>query len=412
MSLDDLTEGLDRALRNIPNTRLGIAVSGGGDSVALLHMLAARGKGLRAVTIDHGLRAESADEAAQVAGLCKNLGVQHTILKWENWDKSGNLQDQARQARLRLIADWAGNECITHVALGHTSDDQAETVLLRLARGSGVDGLSGMAAQRMDDQLTWIRPLLHVSRADLRAYLISNDISWTDDPSNDDLKYDRVKARQALAHLDGLGVTIDGLVATAKRMQDARIALENVTLTLADRCVEVTDAGEVRIDRAIFNTAPDELRFRLLSATLKWISGSTYRPRFDSLRGVLARIDTDNGQTLQGCVIRTKANSIVIRREPARVAAPCPLDEIWDHRWIVTQTGTQSANKIASLGEDGLQMCANWRETGHAREVLLASPALWANGQLVAAPLAGMTNGWAITLKDGRKGLHKSLMTR
>ena len=410
--MSDLAEGLDRALSDIPNATLGVAVSGGGDSVALLHMLAERGGGLRAVTVDHGLRAESADEAAQVAALCRGLGILHTVLKWEGWDKTGNLQDEARRARLRLIAAWAAEENITHVALGHTLDDQAETVLLRLARGSGVDGLSGMAAQRKDGPLTWIRPLLHARREDLRAYLVAKGVSWIDDPSNEDPKYDRVKARQALAVLTDLGITSDGLVATANRMQDARVALECATLALAKACVEITDAGEVRLDMATFNAAPDELRFRLLSATLQWISGEAYRPRFDSLRGVLARIGAEKGQTLQGCVIRSHSGNIIVRREVARVEAPCPTDANWDHRWMVTEIGLEGASTIAALGEDGLRLCENWRETGHAREVLLASPALWADGQLVAAPLAGMGNGWAIALKDGKKGLHKSLMTR
>lgn len=412
MSLNDLTEGLDRALAGIPNSTLGVAVSGGGDSVALLHLLAARGDGLQAVTVDHGLRAESAEEATQVASICKELSIRHTVLKWENWDNSGNLQDAARQARLRLISAWAANEGITHVALGHTLDDQAETVLLRLARGSGVDGLSAMAKQRDDGQVTWIRPLLYASREELRAYLVASNVTWIDDPSNDDPKFDRVKARQALAYLGELGITTDGLVATAERMQGARSALEIAAQQLAQDCVEVTEAGEVQIDKATFCAAPDELRFRLFSATLKWISGSTYRPRFDSLRGVLARIDNENGQTLHGCIVRAHAGHILVRREPARVSSPCPTNSVWDHRWEVTKYGDETADEIAALDEDGLRMCENWRETGHAREVLLASPALWANGQLVAAPLAGMAFGWEITLKDGRKGLHESLMTR
>ncbi len=410
--MSDLTEGLDRALSDIPNTTLGVAVSGGGDSVALLHMLAARGGDLRAVTVDHGLRAESAEEAAQVATLCDQLGVPHRVLKWEGWDKSGNLQDAARQARLRLISAWADAENITHVALGHTLDDQAETVLLRLARGSGVDGLSGMAARRTVGRLTWVRPLLHARRDELRAYLKAQNIAWADDPSNDDPKYDRIKARQALALLADLGITIDGLVATADRMQDARTALEAATLTLAEACVEITDAGEVQLNMATFNAAPNELRYRLLSATLKWISGAPYRPRFDSLRGMLARIGDQSGQTLHGCVIRSHSGNIIVRREPARVATPCPIASVWDHRWVVTEHGRETAKTIAALGEEGLRECANWRETGHAREVLLASPAVWADGLLVAAPLAGMANGWAIGLKYGKKGLHKSLMTR
>ena len=410
--MNDLTKGLEHTLSDIPNTTLGVAVSGGGDSVALLHMLAERGDGLRAVTVDHGLRDESAAEAAQVAALCKRLGVPHTVLKWKDWDKSGNLQDAARQARLRLIAAWADEENITHVALGHSLDDQAETVLLRLARGSGVDGLSGMAAQRTTGPLTWVRPLLHARRDELRTYLVEKSVEWIDDPSNDDPKYDRVKARQALAVLEDLGITADGLVATADRMQDARVALETATQTLADTCAEITDAGEVRLNMATFNTAPNELRYRLLSATLQWISGAPYRPRFDSLRGVLARIDEENGQTLHGCVIRSHSGNIIVRREVSKVGRPCPIDSAWDHRWVVTERGHEPARTIAALGEDGLRECKNWRDTGHAREVLLASPAAWNEDQLVSAPLAGMANGWAIGLKYGKKGLHKSLMTR
>jgi len=410
--LSDLTKGLDRALSGIPNSKLGVAVSGGGDSVALLLMLAARGDGLRAVTVDHGLRRESAEEAAHVATLCQRLGIPHHVLTWQNWDKSGNLQDAARQARLRLIGAWAVKESITHIALGHTLDDQAETVLLRLARGSGVDGLSGMAAQRVDGPLTWARPLLHARRAELRTYLVENGVEWIEDPSNDDPKYDRVKARQALVILSDLGITADGLIATADRMQDARIALEAATLDLANTCLEITDAGEVRLDMAIFNAAPDELRFRLLSATLQWFSGAPYRPRFDSLRGVLNRIDTENGQTLHGCIIRSHSGNIIVRREVERVTHACHIDAIWDHRWVVTEHGRDPAKTIAALGEEGLRECTNWRDTGHAREVLLASPAMWADGLLVAAPMAGMANGWAIGLKYGKKGLHESLMTR
>ena len=410
--MSDLVKGLEAALFGVPNTALGVAVSGGSDSVALLHMLAARGTGLRAVTVDHGLRAESTAEAAQVATLCQTLGVPHTVLKWEGWDKSGNLQDEARQARLRLISEWATKQNLTHIALGHTFDDQAETVLLRLARGSGVDGLAGMATKRHDEDLTWIRPLLHARRDELRAYLVANNVTWIDDPSNDDPKYNRVKARQALALLSDLGINAEGLVATATHMRDARDALERATLSLAEKCAEITDAGEVRLHLETFNAAPDELRFRLLSATLQWISGEGYRPRFDSLRGLLARLDSQNGQTLHGCVIRSLSGNIVVRREPSKVQAPCPTSAIWDHRWKVTQRGAQDAQVIAALGEDGLRLCEEWRSTGHAREVLLASPSAWTNGQLIAAPLAGMANGWAIKLKEGKKALHKSLMTR
>ena len=130
----------------LPPGPVAVAVSGGGDSVALLLLLQETGaRPLAAVTVDHGLRPESAAEAAAVAALCSARGIAHTLLRWEEPAGAGNLQARAREARRRLIGDWARGRGIGAVALGHTLDDQAETFLLRLARGSGVDGLSGMA---------------------------------------------------------------------------------------------------------------------------------------------------------------------------------------------------------------------------------------------------------------------------
>ncbi|WP_114967069.1 tRNA lysidine(34) synthetase TilS, partial [Alkalilacustris brevis] len=181
---------------------LGVAVSGGGDSVALLLLVAdwaaARGVRLRAVTVDHGLREGAAQEAEAVARLCAELGIGHDILRWQGWDGQGNLQDAARRARQGLIAGWARDHGLAAVALGHTRDDQAETVLMRLARGAGVDGLSGMAPLRLAVGLAWLRPLLDVGRAELRALLRARGVPWAEDPSNEDARFQRVRARRAL----------------------------------------------------------------------------------------------------------------------------------------------------------------------------------------------------------------------
>ena len=152
----------DSAFDSAGSGPLGVAVSGGGDSVALLLMLAtvARGRPLAAVTVDHGLRPESGDEAAAVEALCAARGIPHATLRWNGWDGAGNLQDRARQARRTLIGAWARANGIGAVALGHTLDDQAETFLMRLARGSGVDGLSGMAPATRAEGVLWLRPLL------------------------------------------------------------------------------------------------------------------------------------------------------------------------------------------------------------------------------------------------------------
>ncbi|MGB7244318.1 MAG: tRNA lysidine(34) synthetase TilS, partial [Sulfitobacter sp.] len=146
-----------------PPRHLGVAVSGGGDSVALLCLLqqfcAAQDIRLFAVTVDHGLRAEAAAEARTVAGLCATLDVPHDILQWTDWNGVGNLQSRARDARYRLMSDWARNREISMIALGHTADDQAETFLLRLARRAGVDGLSAMANRVEHHGMIFCRPL-------------------------------------------------------------------------------------------------------------------------------------------------------------------------------------------------------------------------------------------------------------
>ena len=163
-----LASALDAVVAAAPEGEIGVAVSGGGDSMALLLLLeeaAARaGRVVAAVTVDHGLRPESGGEAAAVAALCAGRGIAHATCRWGDWDGAGNLLDRARQARRALIADWARGRGIGAVALGHTLDDQAETVVLRLARGSGVDGLAGMAAVVRAEGILWLRPLLGVRR--------------------------------------------------------------------------------------------------------------------------------------------------------------------------------------------------------------------------------------------------------
>jgi tRNA(Ile)-lysidine synthase len=193
---------------------LGVAVSGGGDSTALLVIAArwahARGHAISAATVDHGLRAGSAAEAAGVAALCARLGIPHETLRAGNLrDAGGNLAAAARDARFALLGGWARAQGLSAVLLGHTMDDQAETVLMRLARGSGAEGLSAMQAVLERAGVVWLRPLLGARRAALREVLRAEGISWVEDPSNEDAQYDRVKARQALAALAPQGIDVE-----------------------------------------------------------------------------------------------------------------------------------------------------------------------------------------------------------
>jgi tRNA(Ile)-lysidine synthase len=294
------------------------------------------GLSVAAVTVDHGLRPEAAAEAAWVAALCRDLGVPHDIPRWQGWDGAGNLQDQARRARLSLIANWAKGRGIGFVALGHTQDDQAETVLMRLARSAGVDGLSAMAARRAHLGVVWLRPLLGVSRAALRDDLRSRGQGWIDDPSNDALRFDRVKARHVLAALGPLGVDAGVLAGVAARMAEAREALAEETLAAAQALARV-QLGDVVIDRAGFLALPAEIRRRLLVGALVWVASAEYGPRAEPVQALLAAIARGRGGTLGGCRVLCGPKTLRITREAKAVAEIiASVGGVWDGRWRIT----------------------------------------------------------------------------
>jgi tRNA(Ile)-lysidine synthase len=394
-----VTRGISAALRRVmdaaPGGTLGVAVSGGGDSVALLLLLAdwaaGAGRSLAAVTVDHGLRPESAREAAAVAARCAALGIPHEVLRW-TWDRRGNLQARARQARRELIGAWAVDRGIAAVALGHTLDDQAETFVMRLARGSGIDGLGAMAPATPGDGLVWLRPLLGIRRAELRRWLADRGEGWAEDPGNADARFDRARARAALAPLAELGLSPERLGATAAAMRRARAALEVSTADLARACLAAGGAGDLVLDPGPLRAAPEEVRLRLLAGALGWVSGAVYRPRLAQLEAALAAVEAGgvhHGFTLHGCVLRARGSSVAIRREPTRVAPPVPLEQgRWDGRWQIEGTPPAGSDlTIGALGAEGLAGFPDWRSRGLAREALLTTPAIRRGAAVLAAPL-------------------------
>lgn len=367
------------------------------------------GPDLAVVTVDHGLRPEAAGEAAGVAALCGRLGVPHETVNWR-WNGRGNLPDAARRGRMAAIAEWAFGRAIGCVALGHTADDQAETFLMRLARGSGVDGLAGMAVRRRSGGVEWVRPLLTVRREDLREVLRARGMAWVDDPTNEDAAFDRVRAREALGVLGPLGPSAETLVATSRWMALAREVLEDAAQRLAREAVTV-EAGDVVIARGAFEAAPEETRLRLLAGALRWVASADYRPRLDGLSQLVAGLAAGKPQTLAGCLVSTRGAALRIGREYNAVQdLRCPVGEIWDNRWRVTGADGDGLT-IRALGEDGLKACPEWRATGVPRATLLATPSVWHGDRLVSAPFAGQSAGWAATLHPGRADFPATLVT-
>ncbi len=377
-----------------PPGRLGLAVSGGGDSMALMALAQRWGKAhLCVATVDHGLRPEAAQEAEMVAQAAHDLGLAHVTLQWRGWDGQGNLQDRARTARRFLLREWAQAEGLSAVLTGHTRDDQAETVLMRLARGSGVDGLAGMAARYCEAGLLWLRPLLDMSRAELRAWLQAQGGRWCDDPGNDDLRFDRIKARQALVALAPLGLSADRLVQTAQRMRDASCVLEQSASQSACRIARYAQ-GDIIFDAPAFDALPADTRHRLAASALCQIASRPYRPRLARLRAALA----SSCVTLHGCLVTRNATELRITREAQAVRATvAQCGGIWDGRWQIIPPPDHSAAaalEIRALGQAGLAQCPDRSLWKLPRRSLLASPAVWLHDQLVAAPLAGMGTDW------------------
>ena len=278
-----------------PGQPLGVAVSGGPDSLALLLLAAAARPGLvEAATVDHGVRPQSGEEAAMVAALCGRLGIPHQTLL-ADWDEtpSANLQAQARTMRYRRLAEWAEARSLPAVATAHHADDQAETLLMRLARGAGVRGLGGARVCRsLTEEVTLVRPLLGWRKAELEALVSNAGIEAVDDPSNRDPRHDRSRIRQWLEQADWADPA--RLAASAAALRDADEALDWALAPLiAERLLQ--DDACVTLNPA---DLPRELRRRLLLAAFATLAAPA--PRGPDLMRALVALEAGGTATLSG----------------------------------------------------------------------------------------------------------------
>ena len=292
-----------------------VAVSGGADSLALLLLLVdwAANKEMPppvVLTVDHGLQSDSKRVAEAVARRARALHLRAYVLRWTGRKPSADIESAARDARYRLMGNWCRRHRINCLYVAHSLDDQAETFLLRLMRGSGVDGLSAMTAVAPFpianfEGLRLARPVLSVPRSTLRSFLDARGENWFDDDMNADPRFARARLRKTWPVLEEMGFSTDRIAAAARHLGRARAALDQATAELLERACR-KGGGQVFLDGRAIAEAPEEIALRALARVLMSVSSRAYRPRFERLERLAVAVRSNNvkgGRTLHGCCI-------------------------------------------------------------------------------------------------------------
>ncbi|MFA7430940.1 MAG: tRNA lysidine(34) synthetase TilS [Rhodospirillaceae bacterium] len=373
---------------------LAVGVSGGADSLALVLLAArwarARGGMVTALTVDHGLRPEAAAEAVQVGRWMAAEGIPHAVLRGEGPPPMRNIQAEARALRHGLLRGWCRSAGVLHLLLAHNLEDQAETFLLRLARGSGVGGLSGMAALSWTPEVRVLRPLLSVHRSALEAMLTERGQPWVRDPSNDDVGYGRVRMRRLMPVLDGEGAGADRLAATARRLGTSRQAVEAAVTRLLAEAVALHPAACAWVDPVAFRAAPAEVGLRGLRLVLACVGGRPFGPRSERAEAALERLGCD-AVTVGGCRLLPQPGAHVLVAREARSLPEVNLqpggEALWDGRFRVRLGADELPGQVCALGAAGWALIKDrTADRGLPAAVRLTMPALWRAGQVIAVP--------------------------
>lgn len=303
---------------------ISVATSGGADSLALTHLLCyGTNVPVHVLTVDHGLRAQSSAEAAYVVDLVKEWpnAIVKTLI-WSGEKPTTRILEAARHARYHLLSEYCKAQGVKRLYLGHHGDDQAETLLTRLAKGSGVDGLVAMREnQPYDHQLTMIRPLLKFRHEDCIAYCQAHNLVWVEDPSNHNQAYLRPRLRAAQNVLGKEGLTVPRLMRTCERLYEASLTLEWAQDQLWDQALvsHTSDQFIFRVDA--FRPAPPDLVTRVIRKAMRTLSPNrTYDPRLERVEALVYdfMVSWDmKGRTLGGChiAVRQRDQTLVISRE-------------------------------------------------------------------------------------------------
>ncbi|MEO1066540.1 MAG: tRNA lysidine(34) synthetase TilS [Pseudomonadota bacterium] len=321
---------------------LAVAVSGGSDSMALLTFVSdwslRVGVGVTALTVDHGLRPGSRREADYVAECCRHLGIAHHTLYWDGEKPASGLSDAARGARYRLLARFCAEHAITALLTGHTRDDQAETIYMRLKRSALSNrGLAGMAFEtryRSDplSEITIYRPLLCHARSALRAMLVGKGVGWIDDPTNDNTAYERVRARSLLAQSPDFAEDLIQYGRCAGRLRRLHACQ---AADFIETHVRVGIGDQLFLPRAALRALAEPVAVLTVQALMSVVGGREHLP---PARKVMAVLRESGRATLSRVIVTQDDTTVSLRRENRNLAGEITLSsapQLWDGRYFL-----------------------------------------------------------------------------
>ena len=386
---------------------LAIGFSGGADSTGLLILAsrwAKRRKGRTyALTVDHGLRATSLSEAKIAQNNIRILRVPMYILPWIGPKPDTRVQESARLVRYKLLSEWCRRRGVLHLLIAHHEEDQAETLLHRLGRKTGVDGLAGISAIRENRDVRILRPCLSIPKARLERSAKNHGIRWVEDPSNQNCNFARVRLRKLLPVLREEKISSGALGTTARHLAKVRNILDDQTTQVLARAAELNDLGYARIQSKILKEVDRELAIRALERLLGTIGGHFYPISHNGINNVMKKLQKQGlftSRTLAGCKLQCDKNNILVIREAARCEekkAKVGSWVHWDGRFRIRLSKcekTESTSYIIKALGDNLtrrliKLQGDQRYTDIKRPVRQSLPSVWDKGGLVCVPHLG-----------------------
>lgn len=410
MALNNLfSDVLFKSLNPLPS-KLAVAVSGGGDSLALLYLtnsFASKSNiEITAITVDHDLRAESAKEAEYVGQLSKNLGIKHVILKWERDNNVRVMHADSRKARYSLMTDYCINHGIGIILTAHHADDKIESFFIRLSRASGLFGLSP-AESNIYKNIRILRPLSKIYKKDLVSYIDSLGIKYFDDPSNYDTKYQRSNIRKWIELMpEALSPDLfkTRILQSLDHIKESAGYMSDLFKKELEERARIYESGYASY---IFKQEYNYIEFMLLSHLITIISGYDFTPRADSVKNLYNRLNSKEEvkSTLHGCVIIKKDDNVFVHRSFGKRS---PVDVVldknikWDNRW--RSLFTNHNIKVGYLSMDDYIALKNDKQFAFIikkcdRNILFTVPVIFENNildtktkKIIAIPHIGYYN--------------------